>query len=76
MSVGRVKNGTVAGTISEHKGCLRRRIKLNGTLHYASRLAFLYMNGRLPEHCAIHKDRDTMNNSWDNLVDEEMEGKK
>jgi len=43
------------------------RISLSCKMYYAHRLAFLYMEGYLPENYIDHIDRDPSNNSWGNL---------
>jgi len=42
-------------------------IRLHGILHRAHRLAFLYMNGSLPENEVDHIDHRRDNNKWENL---------
>lgn len=41
-------------------------IGINGRLYYAHRLAFLYMEGAIPD-LIDHKDGDRSNNAWSNL---------
>lgn len=43
------------------------RIRIGGQLYYASRLACLYMLGKLPDEEMDHKDRDPSNDKWINL---------
>jgi hypothetical protein len=52
-----------AGSVS--KG--RRRIMVFGRRYAASRLAFFYMTGRWPQPTIDHRDRNPLNNAWDNL---------
>jgi hypothetical protein len=43
------------------------RITISGKRYYASRLAFLWMKGYLPEHDVDHKNRRPSDNRWKNL---------
>lgn len=56
--------GTVAGTLHDH-GYIR--IKVGEKLHYAHRLAWLYVHGEFPAHEIDHIDRDPSNNRITNL---------
>ena len=63
-----VKAGDVAGTSkndSSHKG--RRAISIDRTTYHASRLAWLYIEGYLPEHEIDHINRDQTDDRWSNL---------
>lgn len=42
-------------------------IRVNNKLYKAHRLAFLYMEGYLPENEVDHIDRNRSNNKWNNL---------
>jgi hypothetical protein len=42
-------------------------ISINYTLYYAHRLAFLYVEGYIPENHVDHIDKNKLNNQWDNL---------
>jgi len=56
---------TKAGSVNKDDGYLR--IKLKPKLYFAHRLAFLYMEGYLPENDVDHIDRNRANNKWSNL---------
>lgn len=43
------------------------RLRIEGALYYAHRLAWLYMVGEWPRAGVDHRDGDTRNNSWANL---------
>ena len=60
----RVKAGAQAGYLNK-KGYTR--IKVDGKLYRAHRLAYLYMTGFWPEPEVDHKDGDKSNNRWRNL---------
>lgn len=48
--------------------CTRYRvIHVGGHLHPEHRVAYLYMTGSWPEHHIDHKDRNGLNNRWENL---------
>lgn len=60
--------------IAKKAGCVRksdgrRRIRINGKLFYAYRLAWLYMTGRWPTNVIDHIDGDPSNDAWHNLRD-------
>jgi hypothetical protein len=42
-------------------------INIDKSVYRAHRLAFLYMEGYVPEHCVDHIDRNPSNNKWSNL---------
>lgn len=56
--------GKEAGTLGS---CEYRRIKIDGRFYKAHRLAWLYVKGEWPSGWIDHRDRDTLNNRWDNL---------
>lgn len=43
------------------------RIRIDGELFTAHRLAVFYMTGAWPETLVDHRDRDRTNNRWDNI---------
>jgi hypothetical protein len=64
---GRIKAGSPAGCVSSHgDGRKTWRLRLNGKNYNAHRIAFLIMEGWLPE-MVDHRDLDPINNAWDNL---------
>lgn len=64
LSVSNIKKGSVIGCASKN-GYLRGRI--NGTLYYIHRLAWLYVTGKWPDFDIDHKDGNVKNNAWENL---------
>lgn len=65
VSRGNRKAGSVAGSKTS-RGYIQLSVK--NRREYAHRLAFLYMEGYIPE-VVDHIDRDTSNNRWKNLRD-------
>ncbi len=67
------KNGCVLrGAIGSVAGCREGRhgyvlLRLDGALHKAHRLAWLYMIGEWPKLEIDHVDGDSGNNAWSNL---------
>ena len=61
---GAVKIGKRAGA-KDSKG--KEQIKIDGSLYFAHRLAFLYMEGSLPKNHVDHINRDHTDNRWSNL---------
>ena len=61
---GSVKIGKRAGS-RDTKGKLQ--IKVDGTIHFAHRLCFLYMEGSFPPEHVDHVNRDATDNRWSNL---------
>lgn len=45
------------------------KARIDGKYYTVSRLAFLFMTGKWPEHFADHIDGDMHNNKWANLRD-------
>ena len=62
----RVKAGDVAGYV-DPRGYIQ--IGIDGSLHRANRLAWLYMTGEWPAGDVDHRDTDGANNRWLNLRD-------
>ena len=60
-----VKAGSIAGAIDPGHGY--RRIKYDGILYLAQRLAWFYVNKTWPDGEIDHEDRDRANNRIDNL---------
>lgn len=57
--------GSVAGRKNKARGHVQ--IKINGKMHYAHRLAWLYMTGSWPSGEVDHKNRVSDDNRWKNL---------
>lgn len=64
VDIGRARVGAVAGYVN-NQGYLQ--IGINSRPFLSHRLAFLYMEGYLPEYEVGHIDRDKLNNKWSNL---------
>jgi hypothetical protein len=56
--------GSIAGYV-ENTG--HRRIRVDGVVHSASRLAWLFMTGEWPEDEVDHENTDPSDNRWINL---------
>lgn len=65
-SKGAAKRGRRAGAV-DGRGMGYIEIRIDGHLHKAHRLAFLYMTGSFPSYGVDHIDGDHGNNSWENL---------
>lgn len=63
VSRGSVKKGDAAGKVCDGY----RRIQINGMLHTAHRLAFLFMTGAFPDEVIDHINVDPLDNRWANL---------
>jgi hypothetical protein len=61
-----VKVGDEAGAIHKAGGGYLK-IKIDSRSYLASRLAWLYMTGKLPTFRVDHQDTDKLNNRWSNL---------
>jgi hypothetical protein len=59
-----VSLGSVCGRISRHG---YREIRVDGVLHRANRLAWLYMTGEWPARVVDHINRNKADDSWSNL---------
>jgi len=57
--------------VGDVAGCLHKsgyiRININGKLYSAHRIAFLYMDGSMPDECVDHINHDRSDNRWLNL---------
>lgn len=62
---GTANAGSIAGWIENSTGYLR--ITVLGRREYAHRLAFLYMEGSLPENDVDHRNRNPGDCRWNNL---------
>lgn len=62
---GRFKSGEVAGSMNICTGYIE--IWTNNRLYLAHRLAWLYINGGMPEFGIDHIDGNRFNNRWNNL---------
>ena len=61
---GRIPAGTVAGRIHEEG---YRYVTIYGRHYRASRIIWLWMTEKWPEHQVDHEDRNPGNDKWDNL---------
>jgi hypothetical protein len=61
----RVKTGSIAGGVDKSTGYIR--ISVNGKLHYAHRLAFLFMDGKFPLEQVDHANGVCDDNRWLNI---------
>jgi hypothetical protein len=58
---------TKVGDRAGHLDLTGWRIHIKGNKYLLSRLAFLYMTGKMPKRLVDFKDRDVSNCRWDNL---------
>jgi hypothetical protein len=65
----RIKSGKEAGGLwcSKKARVQYIQIRIDGKMHKAHRLAFLYMKGSWPKWMIDHKDENGLNNRWKNL---------
>lgn len=65
------RNGSnkLTGSVGK-KGYLQ--LSLNGTLYMATHVIWVIMTGQFPANTVDHKDRNKLNNKWDNLSDATM----
>lgn len=66
VSRGSVKAGAQAGSINDDGYVL---VRIDGVLHLAHRLAFLYMTGAFPSNNADHENTNRSDNRRENLRD-------
>ena len=64
QSRGRAPVGSVAGHVGSGGYC---RIKIDGSVHLAHRIIWLYQTGEWPDGELDHVDRDGSNNRWANI---------
>jgi hypothetical protein len=65
----RARKGQIAGCADKKVGNkpVYIGIRIDGKLYDAQRLAFLYMNGEFPKLLVDHKNRNGLDNRWENL---------
>lgn len=61
---GKRKAGDLCGTTNAHG---YRTMKVDGSMYYAHRLAFIYMTGNQPKHFIDHINGNKSDNRWINL---------
>lgn len=67
----RVRIGQVAGNVTGHQ---YSRVRVDGRLYYAHRLAVFYMTGEWPANKVDHHDTAKLNNIWTNLREASNQG--
>ena len=65
----RYPRGSAIGWVDRHG---HRYIEADGVEYRASRLAALYMTGKLPKRALNHRDRNNSNDAWENLTAERL----
>lgn len=64
VKCGKERRGAIAGTTNKNGYC---NIMIGGRLYRAHRLAWFYMTGEWPKGDVDHKNRDRLDNRWENL---------
>jgi HNH endonuclease len=59
--------GQEAGKVEVNKRNPRRMIGIDGVLYLASHLAVLYMTGKWPKLVVDHRNRNSLDDRWENL---------
>ena len=59
--------GEEAGTLARHGGKYYHVIKIDGIRYKRSRLAVLYMEGKMPPSCVDHISGDSTDDRWVNI---------
>jgi hypothetical protein len=65
----RIHKGREAGCVSRGRHTSYRLVRVDGRMYPAHRLIFLIVTGSWPRGHVDHRDRDGLNNIWDNLRD-------
>ena len=67
---GKAMEGTVAGNVTSKNGKPSSiAINVFDKKYAAHKLAFLIVEGRMPDGVVLHKDKDARNNKWENLYE-------
>jgi len=67
---GKAMAGTVAGNVTSKNGKPSSiAINVFDKKYAAHKLAFLIVEGRMPDGVVLHKDKDARNNKWENLYE-------